>query len=215
MPAAPTLVLRDEERARHVVQAPRQRLAAEAAEHHCEGRSDACAREHRDRQLRDHAHIDPDVCPLLDPQLLESVREPHHLLLQVAKRDLAPVVRGLPFPEVGHLVAEAVRDVAVDAVVADVQPAADEPFGVWRLPLVELLPGLEPGDAPVALLGPELVESLLVDVRPGAGGYRRLSTCIVSMACSPGLLTVMSTNLTHEGELRHTRHRGSAQISRG
>ena len=67
---------------------------------------------------------------------------------------------------------------AVDAVVANVQLAADEKLGVRQVPLVELVPVLEPGDALARLLGPEVLEALGVDVGLGVGlvselGWRR------------------------------------------
>jgi hypothetical protein len=45
---------------------------------------------------------------------------------------------------VGDLVAVAGGDVAVDAVVADVELAADEPLRVRRLPVEDGVPVLEP-----------------------------------------------------------------------
>jgi hypothetical protein len=44
------------------------------------------------------------VSALLDSQLLETVRDPDDLLLQVAERDLAAIVVRLAFPEVGDLI---------------------------------------------------------------------------------------------------------------
>jgi len=57
---------------------------------------------------------------------------------------------------------------AVDAVVGDVQLAAQKELGERRLPLVELVEGLEPGD-PLRLFGPEAVEVAVVDVSPRVG----------------------------------------------
>src|SRR5260370_5758185 len=51
----------------------------------------------------------------------------------------------------------------VDAVVANVELAADVPLRVRRLPLVQLLPGFKPRDA-AGGLGPELIETLVVYV---------------------------------------------------
>src|SRR2546430_7488536 len=69
---------------------------------------------------------------------------------------------------------------AIDAVEADVQLSADEPLRIWRLPLEQLLPRLEPGDAPVGLLRPEVLELAVVDVGLGVGllaklGRRRIA----------------------------------------
>src|SRR5690349_14165383 len=103
---------------------------------------------------------------LLDAQLLESVREAHHIALEVAEGDLLAVVFRLTLPEERDLVLEPVLDVSVDAVVANVELAADVPLGVRRLPFIELRPRLEEGDS-LRLLRPELVERAAVDLRPG------------------------------------------------
>ncbi len=166
--APPSLVLRDEELALHIVETPGKRFTAEAAEDDGEGRPDPGAGEHRHRKLRDHAHVDPDVGAFLDPQLLQAVGKPDHLALEFAEGDLAAIVIWLAFPEIGNLVLVAMLHMPVDAVVANVELPADIPLCVRRLPLVQLLPGLEPGDA-FRLLGPELVETPLVDVRLRVG----------------------------------------------
>ena len=78
---------------------------------------------------------------------------------------VAPLVLGLALPVVGDLLAVPGLDVAVDAVEADVELAAEVPLRVRRLPLEELGERLEPGD-PLAALGlPELLEVALVDLR--------------------------------------------------
>jgi len=164
----PALVLGDQQLALHVVHAPGEGLGAEPAEDDSEGGADARASEHRRRQLGDHAHVDAYVRALLDAKLLQRVGEAHDVLLQLAEGDLAAVVLRLAFPEVSDLVLETVLDVAVDAVVADVELAADVPLRVGGLPLVQLGPGLEERDA-FGLVGPELVERAAVDLRPGVG----------------------------------------------
>jgi len=83
--------------------------------------------------------------------------------LEVGVRDLAPVTGRLSLPVVGDLVALARLDVAVDAVEADVELAAEVKLRVRRLPLVELGEGLEPGDSLAAFAFPEGLEVLLVD----------------------------------------------------
>jgi hypothetical protein len=59
--------------------------------------------------------------------------------------------------------------VAVDAVVGDVQLAAEVPLCVGRLPLVELREVLEPRHAFPRLRLPELLELALVDLGLGVG----------------------------------------------
>src|SRR5689334_2098450 len=124
---SPSLVLRDEELALHVVHAPGQCLGAEAAEDDGEGCADASAREHRDRELGNHSHVDADVGAFLDAELLQAVGKANDLFLELGEGDLAAVVLRLTLPEVSDLVAVPRLDVAVDAVVTDVQLAADEP----------------------------------------------------------------------------------------
>ena len=147
--------------------------AREAAEHHAVRRADARAGEHRDGQLRDHRHIDRDPIALLHAERAQRVREAADLVEELAVRDRARVAR-LPLPVVGDPVAEPVRDVAVEAVDADVQLPAEEPLGVWHVPGVELGPRLHPVEA-VALRGPEVAEAILgrgplVDPRVGGHG---------------------------------------------
>jgi hypothetical protein len=59
---------------------------------------------------------------------------------------------------VGHLVAVAVRDVAVEAVLADVELPADEPAGEGPFPLADRVPVLAPVEQLGSLAGPEPLE---------------------------------------------------------
>jgi len=99
--AAPALVLSEEDLALHIVQAAGKGLAAEPAEDDGERRADARASEHRDGELGDHPHVDPDVRAFLDAKLFEGVGEPDDVLLELAEGDLSPLVFGLALPEVG------------------------------------------------------------------------------------------------------------------
>jgi len=99
------------------------------------------------------SHVDGDDIALLDSELLESVGEAAGLLLEVAVGEASdlglgvrPVAEGLALPEDGEVVAVAVLDLAVDAVVAEVGLAADEPLGVGRVPVEDLGPRLEPSE---------------------------------------------------------------------
>ena len=175
----------------HVVHPARERVGREAAEDDGVRRAEPGAREHRHRQLRDHAHVDPDRRPLLHAELLERVREADDVLLEIGVRDRARVSFGLALPVERDLVARAGLDVPVDAVEADVQLAAEIPLRVRRLPLVELGERLEPRDPLATLPLPELLERDVVDVglarSPGPRSPReadsvRSSRNIVSIA---------------------------------
>ena len=87
-------------------------LGAEAAEHDRMRGADPRAREHRDRELGDHAEVDVDPVALADPQRSERVREATHLFQELSVRDRPPVPR-LAFPEERDLVATACVDMTV------------------------------------------------------------------------------------------------------
>src|SRR5207249_3102420 len=107
-----------------------------------------------------------------DSELSERVGEANDLGLQLGERERAPLLFGLALPVVRDPVPPAVRDMAVDAVEADVQLAAREPPRVGQLPLEHDLERLGPAHALARLTGPELLERLLVDarLRVGLGG---------------------------------------------
>ena len=162
--AAPGLVLGDQHLAAHVLEPPAERVGREAAEDDGVRGPDARAGEHRDGRLRDHAHVDPDRGSLLHAERLERVRELRRLALEVCERDLAAVVDRLALPVVGDPVAVPGLDVAVDAVVGDVELPADEPLRVRQLPLADGLERLEPRHALAGLVRPELERLAVVDV---------------------------------------------------
>ncbi len=133
----------DEDLGLGVVDAVAQGLGAEAAEDDRVDGADAGAGQHGDDGLRHHRHVDGDAVALLDAEALQGVGEQVDLAVEVPVGEHAPVA-GLALPDDGGLVALAGLDVAVAAVVAGVDLAADEPPGVRRVPLQRLLPGLEP-----------------------------------------------------------------------
>ena len=85
----------------------------------------------------------PDAVALADAERLEDVGELLHLAVQVPVRERAPVAR-FALPDDGGLVARGAADVPVDAVGGDVQRAAAEPRGVWRLPVEHLFERRDP-----------------------------------------------------------------------
>ena len=103
-----------------------ERVGREAAEDDGVRRAEPRAREHRHRQLRDHAHVDRDRRSLLHAELLERVGEADDVALEVRVRDRARLAFRLAFPVVGDLLSRAGLDVPVDAVEADVQRAAED-----------------------------------------------------------------------------------------
>ena len=84
--APPGAVGGDEQLRLGVVDAVAQRVGREAAEHDRVRRADAGARQHRDRQLGDHAQVDVDAVALADAERLQRVGDALHLVEQVARR---------------------------------------------------------------------------------------------------------------------------------
>ena len=193
----------DHRRALGVLEAPGQGVGGEAAEHDAVRGADPRTGQHGDRQLGDHGHVDRDPVALADAQLAKGVRHLARLGQELGVGD-RPLVARLALPVVGDLVSQPVGHVAVEAVDADVQLAADEPLGERRLPLERCCHGsIQSIAAP--LLGPELLEALvagrpLVDGRVvgngrgrelRGGGKVRSSLRRFSMVASSGRASVV------------------------
>ena len=147
-----------------VVDAVGDGVGGESAEDDGVDGADARAGEQGDGQLGRHAHVDGDAVAFLDAERLEGVGEFLHFGVQFGVGEAANFA-GLAFPDDRGLVGALAEGVAVDAVVAEVDLAADEPLGPGQIPLENFVPGLEP----VELLrgfGPEcfgIVDGLLVE----------------------------------------------------
>ncbi len=149
---------------------------------------DPGAGQHRDRQLGDHGEVDRNRITLLDPEVLEDVGELLDLGLQLGVGEGPAVFRLIPLPEDRGLIPPALLDLVVQAVVRDVELSAHEPLGLWRVPVEDPVPLLEPVQFP-GPLGPEtlvvslgvLVDRRVVHVRhPGKllRGFIRACLCL-------------------------------------
>ncbi len=171
-----------------------QRLGREAAEDDRMRGADPCAGLHRDDAFDRHRDVDEDAVALLDPERLQAVGEPADAVVEVAIGDLGHrSVVGLENDR--DLLGIAVRKIAIEAVVRDIELAVLEPFVERRLGLVERFrERLVPQDLVARVLCPEAGEVLggvrvervevgLLDVGlrdefarrledPGLGGYR-------------------------------------------
>jgi hypothetical protein len=111
-------------------------LGGEPAEHHVVRRADPGAGEHRDDDLGDHGQVDADDVALAHAQLLECVREPLHVDVQLGVGDRA-LLALLAGPVTGDAAAVTGLDVPVQAVVGHVQLAVGEPLVEGRVRVVE------------------------------------------------------------------------------
>ena len=151
--AAPATVRREQHGRLRVVDPLADGLRREAAEDHAVGSADARARQHGDRRLGHHGHVDGDTVAPLDAGPPERAGEVVHFAVQVPVGE-RPRVAGLALPDEGGPAATGRLDVPVEAVIGDVELPTEEPLGVGHLPLERLLPRLEP----VELLGEALPE---------------------------------------------------------
>ena len=121
------------------------------------GHPDPGAGQHGHRQLGDHGHVDGDPVALAQAQLQQRVGEPLHVGQKLSVGE-GPGVAGLPLPIEGHLVAPARGHMAVEAVVGDVQGAADEPLGEGQVPFQGGVEVAVPVEELSGLAGPERLE---------------------------------------------------------
>ena len=152
-----------------------QRLRREAAEDDHVRRPDAGAREHRDRKLRDHAHVDADAVAFRDAELPQRVGKARDLVQHLRVREVGALAVRLADPVVGDAVASPGLDVAVEAVPGDVQLAVGEPGAVGRVPLEPLGRLLEPVDELVRETAPERLGILVGSTVDGVVCDDRLS----------------------------------------
>ena len=127
--AAELAVGGDQELGAGVLHPELQRLGGEAAEHQGMDGADAGHGEGDDDGFGDDREVDDHAVALGDAQVQEGVGGLGHLALQFGVGDGAAVA-GLALEVEGHLVAAAGRDMAVHAVVGDVELAALEPGDV-------------------------------------------------------------------------------------
>ena len=160
-----------------ILDAALQSIGREAAEDHGVRRTQPGAGQHRDGGLRDHRHVDGDPVALADAELGEGVRGLADRSVQVGVGDRAGVAR-LALPVDGDLVAVSCLDMAVDAVVRDVELRASEPFRERRVrPVEHLIPLGFPGDQLPGLARPEsqpVGGCLVVQSGVGIGPRREL-----------------------------------------
>src|SRR5436309_1344242 len=140
------------------------RARTEAPEDHAVHGADAGASEHRDRELRDHGHVDRDPVPPLHAQAFEDVREATDLPPHAVVRQDSAFSR-LALPDERGLVPTGSGQMTVQAIRGDVELSVEEPLGEGRVPLE----GLRPGGDPVEFLrharpeGPWILRGVLAE----------------------------------------------------
>ena len=121
-------------------------------------RADARAGQHRDRGFGNHRHVNDDAVAFLDSVALQHVREPANLAMQLLISQGAFVAR-FTFPNDRRLVAVRAGEMAVEAILRDVEFPADKPLRERRFPFEHLLPRRLP-DQLSRFARPELLRRL-------------------------------------------------------
>jgi len=140
------------------VDACRKRVGRETGENDGMNGADPRAGQHRVGGLGDHRQVDDHPVALANAQFLEDVRHLAHFAVQLAIGDVLRCLCGIVgLPDDRGLVA-AGRQMAVNAIGADVQRAILEPFDVDRTECV--IGGLDLGEGrdpvePLGLFAPE------------------------------------------------------------
>jgi hypothetical protein len=108
----------------------------------------------------DHRQVDDDAIAGFDSIPLERIGEETDFVMELFVSECAllagPAGFGrLAFPDEGGFVGVRGAEPFIEAIEADVQLSADEPFGEGLVPLEYALPGLEPHEFVLRLLIPE------------------------------------------------------------
>ncbi len=163
-----------------VVDAGRELVGGEAAEHHGMHGADARAGEHRNHRLGHHRHVEDDAVAFDDAELAQHAREGRDLDQQLAVADRLLRSGDRRIVDDRGLVGAPGLDMAIDRVVAGIADSADEPAAIDPGQRIEHLCGaLDPVDV-ARRLAPEalgVLEGSPIDlvIAARAGGHGRLS----------------------------------------
>ena len=126
----------DDELGLGVVDAALEGRGGEPAEHDRVRCADAGAGEHGDDCLGNEGHVNRNAVARGDAELDEGIGSLGNLALELRVCDVTTIAE-LALESNGDLISVAGLDVAIDAVVGDIEPAADEPLGKWCIGPVE------------------------------------------------------------------------------
>ena len=110
---------------------------------HSVGRTNPRTGEEGNDGFGDHWHINSDAIAFFDPQFFHGVGELTNLMVQLGVGE-GTRVTGFPFPDEGGFIFAPSFQVAIEAVMGNVDLAVDKPFCEGRLPIEHLIPFLKP-----------------------------------------------------------------------
>src|SRR5437868_4760227 len=111
--------------------------------------ADARAGEHGDGGFGHHREINDDAIPFSDAMALENIGEAADFVMQLLISEDANLPRfsvlgRFPFPNDRRLVGRGSVKMFIEAIVREIELAADEPLRERSFPLQDLPPRLEP-----------------------------------------------------------------------
>src|SRR5438876_3073791 len=115
----------------------------ESAERHRVWRADAGASQHRNGQLRRHAHVNCNAITLLHPERLQDIGKLLHFTMKLLISKGTNLAR-LTLPDQRRFILAPGLKVAIKAVVGEIDLAAGEPLGPRAIPLKNSVPLFEP-----------------------------------------------------------------------
>src|SRR6185437_730943 len=154
--AAAKSAIRGDNQTRAKIQNARlESLRRKSAKHNAVYDSKSRAREHRDRQFRNHRHVNDSRIARFVAARLQNIREAANKAMQFGVADW-PLLARLTFPQNRDLVFVARVEMAIQAVVRNVRFSAREPFRIGRIPIKNARRFLEPEQLALRQFAPKL-----------------------------------------------------------
>ena len=177
-----------------ILDARRQFLRGEAAEHHRMHSTNPRAGQHRDHRFRHHRHIEDDAVAFCDAEILHDGGEGPHLgqqfgIGEFGDRARPSQIRQRRIVDQRDLVGAAIRDMTIERIVAGVDHGAGEPAAIEANRRVEnFFRRLDPVDLPRRVAPKALriskrarmdfvIAALVVDVHGVSPGLRPFRHC--------------------------------------
>ncbi len=164
----------DQHLALAVPQAIAQGQVGKAAEDHAVDGADARAGENGDGELRDHGQIDGHPVALAYPVALKDIGAAADLPVQLLVGQGAGFMGALPFPDDCRLVLAPGLQVAVQAVIGDIELPAQKPamLAAGEVRLQGPLPGVKPVQVrgPLGPEGRRVLDAALIEFPVGRQG---------------------------------------------
>src|SRR5206468_3499387 len=106
-------------------------------------RANAGASQHRNRQLRRHAHVNCNAITLLHPERLQDIGKLLHFTMKLLISKRTNLAR-LTLPDQRRFILAPSLNMAIKTVIGEIDLAPREPLGPRAVPLKNLVPFFEP-----------------------------------------------------------------------